>query len=169
MYKRQLYALLGALGMYLAYPMARVTRVSDDAAKGPTDRMCAILGQAEERLINLRKLGTRIGQPELALHLDKIADTGSQILWQLAEQPSLIGRSRRFLHVHLEGAERVARHYARTHHVLRRGRLESRFHETLVLIQQAFNDHRKDLAHHHLEALDVQIAVLQERLRSHLI
>ena len=165
-----IYAMLSAVGLHLAYPDQSATLHERSPADSKlSDASMASLRKAEERLINLRMLGQKIGHPELASRLESIADTGGQILTQLAEQPDMLMRSRRFLHVYLEGAERVATHYARTHRVFRQGQLESRFRQTLMLIEQSFNKHKTALAKKHIEPLDIQIAVLQQQLRSQAI
>jgi hypothetical protein len=164
------YASLAALGMSLSYPLSTSApgrNVSLRESLGDTAR--SSLEQAEERLLNLRKLGSSIGQPELDARLAAIADTGERILERLAEKPALLPGSRRFLHVHLEGAERVAKEYAKTHRLLRKGRLETRFRETLLLIDKAFHDHQREIERQQVETLDIQIAVLKEQLRNHSI
>jgi len=164
------YAGLSALGLHFAYPndaAMPAERTGSHAALSHAS--LASLQKAEERLINLRRLGQKIGQAELASRLESIANTGSQILAQLAHQPDLIARSRRFLHVYLEGAERVATHYARTHSKFRHEQLENRFRQTLLSIEQSFHKHKADLAKKHIEPLDIQIAVLQRQLRNQAI
>jgi len=164
------YAVLSAFGFHLAYPNdGAVPPESSGSDSKLSQASLASLQKAEERLINLRKLGQKIGQSELASRLESIADTGSQILAQLADQPELIARSRRFLHVYLEGAERVATHYARAHRNFRHEQLENRFRQTLVLIEQSVRKHKADLARKHIEPLDIQIAVLQRQLRDQAI
>jgi len=165
-----IYAGLSALGLHLAYPSdGAMPAESSGSDSKLSQASLTSLQKAEERLINLHKLGQQIGQSELASRLESITETGSQILAQLADQPDLIARSRRFLHVYLEGAERVATHYAKTHRMLRHEQLENRFRQTLVLIEQSFRKHKVDLAKKHVEPLDIQIAVLQQQLRDQAI
>lgn len=160
------YALLAALGLHLAYPL-----VSANGAQVPASldalgsSLRAQLQQAEERLLRLRRLAAGMRQAELASRLDAIATIGGQILLQLAGDPELVRRSQRFLHVHLEGAERVAKRYAGSHRLLPHGTLESRFRDTLVLIEKAFRTHQQMLARQDVESLDIQISVLQQQLR----
>ena len=163
-------AILAGLGMALSYPLSTASPGRDAALRNDLgDTARSSLQQAEERLLHLRKLGRSIGQPELDARLEAIADTGERILERLAEKPALLPGSRRFLHVHLEGAERVAKEYAKTHRLLRRGRLETRFRETLLLIDRAFHDHQRELQQQQVESLDIQIGVLKEQLRNHSI
>jgi len=164
------YATLAALGMSLSYPLA--ARDKDPLGhrqQGLSGSVRTSLEQAEERLLQLRKLGRSIGQAELDARLEAIADKGERILERLVEKPALLPGSRRFLHVHLEGAERVAKEYVKTHRLLRKGRLERRFREALLLIDKAFHDHQRDLERQQVESLDIQIAVLKEQLRTHSI
>jgi hypothetical protein len=161
-------AALAGMGMALSYPLstsAPGTALRQDLS----DTARTSLQQAEERLLHLRKLGRSIGQPELDGRLEAIADTGDRILERLVEKPALLPGSRRFLHVHLEGAERVAKEYVKTHRLLRRGRLETRFRETLLLIDRAFHDHQRELERQQVESLDIQIAVLKKQLRNYSI
>lgn len=163
-----IYSLLAAVGLYLAYPKLDHSLSKENPIHiGLSPGTLESLRQAEGRLIHLRRLGQKIGQAELGMRLDRIADTGAEILQRLAKSPDLLPKSRRFLHVHLAGAERVAKHYAETHRFLRKRPLEEKFRETLELIEKSFTDHQHDLDNYHLERLDIQITVLQKQLRNH--
>ncbi|MCB1802136.1 MAG: 5-bromo-4-chloroindolyl phosphate hydrolysis family protein [Gammaproteobacteria bacterium] len=160
------FGLIAAAGFHLAYrlPPARDRGTSarpriEDAA------LRSRLQQAEERIVAIERAALSIGNAELEGRLMRIAHHGRALLEQLAQQPDDVFRSRRFLNVHLEGAERVAVGYARTHRLLPGGVLENRFRNVLEQIESAFISQRQQLARKDATDLDVQIEVLRKQLQ----
>ncbi len=123
------------------------------------------LEDAEDRLLAIERSALAIGNLELQQRLLSIAREGHAILAQLAERPALLQRLRRFLIVYLEGAERVATGYARTHRVMRGGVLEAKFRSVLVQIESAFRRQRQALREDGLTDLDIQMDVLRRQLQ----
>ena len=162
------FSVMAAVGFFLAYQPAPLrsfsgampVRVDDPAVR-------RALQQAERQLIAIEGSALQIGNTELAARLRRIADQGRTVLSMLEQRPEDLFRVRRFLSVHLEGAERVVVGYAKSHRFLRGGVLENNFREVLGQIEQAFDQQRRQLLTRDETDLDIQIAVLRKQLRQH--
>ncbi len=160
------FALLAILGYHLRYRLpsfkvsfGRPSPTLDDQA------LQKILEQAEQRVLTIERAAYRIGNRELEERLVRIAGQGREILEQLVERPEGRFRVRKFLHVHLEGAERVASHYARTHRLGRGRELEENFRRVLGDIESVFDQQLQSMADQDAFDLDVQIEVLRKQLK----
>lgn len=122
------------------------------------------LAQAELQILAIEKSALRIGNRELEQRLQRIAAQGRAILDQMVERPEERFRARKFLNVYLEGAERVAGRYAKTHRLARDRELEQSFRNVLVEIENVFQQQLGRLVEHDVFDLDVQIDVLRKRL-----
>ena len=159
------YAALALAGFYLAYqpaaprrlPSAPAVRIDDPALR-------RALQQAEQQLLSIEAAALNVGNQELEQRLRRIVDQGRTVLSMLAEQPSELFRARQFLTVHLDGAERVARRYAKTHRLARGGDLEQSFRSVLAQIEKAIEQQRRQLLKREAFDLDVQIAALRKQL-----
>ena len=162
------YSVLAAVGFFLAYQPAPLRSFSGALpVKVDDPAVRRALQQSERRLIAIEGSALHIGNAELATRLRRIVDQGRTVLSMLEQRPEDLFRVRRFLSVHLEGAERVAVRYAKSHPLLRGGELESNFREVLGQIEQAFDQQRRQLLTRDETDLDIQIAVLRKQLRQH--
>ena len=84
----------------------------------------------------------------------------------IAERPGELFRARKFLSVYLEGAERVASRYVKTHRIARSRVLEQNFRNVLDEIETVFERQRALLMEHDVADLDIQIDVLRKRMDS---
>lgn len=161
------FAVLAAVGFHLAYrlpaPSELVSAARVAVANQPLRRA---LEQAEGQLLSIEKAALQIGNRELEQRLHEIAVQGKEIIRMLEQRPADLFRIRRFLVVHLEGAERVAVSYARSHRIARGGALEQNFRKVLAQIESAFRRQREQLLNQDLSELDVQIEVLRRQLQS---
>lgn len=162
------YAAVAALGFHLAYRLPKAAKApgfSADRQATLDPARARVLAEAERRLLEIDRAAMQIGNPELAQRLRRIAELGQAVLDLLAQQSTDLYRVRRFLNVHLDGAERVAVRYAKTHRVLRGGVLEANFRNVLVQIETAFERQRQSLLRHEVTDLDIQIEVLRKQLQ----
>ena len=160
------YSVMAAIGFFLAYqppPLRPLSRMMPARVDDPAVRRA--LQQAERQLIAIEGSALHIGNAELAERLRRIVDQGRTVLSMLEQRPEDLFRVRRFLSVHLEGAERVAVRYAKAHRFLRGGQLESNFREVLGQIERAFDQQRRQLLTRDHTDLDIQIAVLRKQLQ----
>jgi hypothetical protein len=158
------YGTIAAVGCHLAYRLpGPVTARSVAASADKTVQQA--LQQAEGQLLSIERAANQIDNAELSRRLHRITTAGWGVLEMLAQRPEDLFRARQFLRVHLDGAERVAVRYARTHRLSGAGELEGNFRRVLEQIEQAFTQQRRQLADRDLLDLDVQIAVLRKQLK----
>lgn len=159
------YSLFAAAGFYLAYgPLSLRFRRSDPRVRVEDPAMRRALEQAERQLLSIESAALDIGNAELGQRLRRIADRGRTVLAMLAQRPNELFRAKRFLAVHLDGAERVAVQYAKSHRLVRSGELEGPFRAVLTQIEAAVDRQRRQLLNQDKLDLDVQIAVLRRQL-----
>jgi hypothetical protein len=161
------FAALGGFGHVAFYgrdlrsPRIRVTVVEgvDGAA------VTLQLKQAYGRLRGIESAARAIAVPEFRDRLLRITGIGHTVLREIERDPSDAPRARRFLHVYLDSAERVTTEYARTHSQVRSQPLEENFRQLLVEMESTFSEQHKKLVEHDLLSLDVDIEVLNARLK----
>ncbi len=159
------FALLSLGGFHLAYRLPRPQALFGPRRPAVRDKALGrALAQAERRILAIEKAALRLGNRELEQRLNRIAGQGRAILEQVVARPDERFRARKFLNVYLEGAERVASRYARTHPVARGRELEENFRNVLVEIEAVFERQLKRQAEHDAFDLDVQIEVLRRQL-----
>ena len=163
-----LYAALAACGSYLAYRLPRpiVVTASPAMPQEITDpTLSRTLEQAERQLLAIDTAALAVGNAELEQRLQRIAQQGRAVLDLLAQRPADLYRARRFFNLHLNGAERVAVQYAKTHRLVRSRVLESNFRNVLTQIEAAFQRQYQGLLQHEAMDLDIQIEVLRKQLQ----
>jgi 5-bromo-4-chloroindolyl phosphate hydrolysis protein len=123
------------------------------------------LKQAYGRLRGIETAATNIAVPEFGERLSRIIDIGRNILKEIERDPTDAPRARRFLNIYLDSAERVTTEYARAHRQVRSQPLEHNFRQLLIDMETTFNDQHKKLIENDLTSLDVEIEVLNARLK----
>ena len=160
-----LFGLLALLGFHLSYrlpPPAGALGLKREVV--PDKGLRRALEQAERRILAIEKAALSIGNAELGERLGRIAVKGRSVLGVIAERPAERFRARKFLNVYLEGAERVASRYVKTHRLARGRELEQNFRTVLVDIEQVFDRQLLRLSEEDVFDLDVQIEVLRKQL-----
>ncbi len=125
----------------------------------------AALKQAYGRLRGIETAARDIAVPEFGERLTRIIDIGRGILQEIERDPRDASRARKFLNIYLDSAERVTTEYARTHRQLRSRPLEQNFRQLLVDMESTFDQQRTKLIEKDLTSLDVEIEVLNARLK----
>ena len=123
------------------------------------------LEQAHQRLRRIEAAGRTIAVPEFAERLTRIIGLGRNILDEVQRDPRKAGRARRFLHLYINSTERVTEEYARTHRQVRDDSLDQNFRRLLVDMENTFCEQHRKLLETDVTALDVEIEVLNARLR----
>jgi 5-bromo-4-chloroindolyl phosphate hydrolysis protein len=124
------------------------------------------LKQGYRRLRAIDAASYAIAAPELGDRLKRISGIGRSILGHIERDPADAARARRFLHLYLESAERVTTEYASTHAQVRHAPLDENFRELLVEMERKFAEQQRRLVEHDVTSLDVDIEVLNTRLKS---
>jgi 5-bromo-4-chloroindolyl phosphate hydrolysis protein len=129
------------------------------------DTVTQQLKQAYGRLRGIEAAAHGIAVPEFRERLSRITAIGRTILGEIERDPREAPRARRFLNLYLDGAERITLDYARTHSQLRNQPLEQNFRNLLVDMEGTFAEQYKKLVERDLLSLDVDIEVLNARLK----
>jgi 5-bromo-4-chloroindolyl phosphate hydrolysis protein len=130
-----------------------------------TAEVAATLKQAYGRLRGIESAARSIAVAEFGERLSRITDIGRRILKEIERDPRDASRARRFLNIYLDSAEKVTTEYARTHHQLRSRPLEQNFRQLLVDMENTFDAQYTKLIDNDLTSLDVEIEVLNARLK----
>jgi 5-bromo-4-chloroindolyl phosphate hydrolysis protein len=157
-------AVLGHIAFYgrdLRPPRIRVAEVEGVDRPAVTVQ----LKQAHARLRSIVVAAAANPIPEFRERLTRIAELGHGILDEIERDPAKASRARRFLNVYLDGADRIAAEYARTHSQPVDQPLEQNFRRLLTEMETTFAEQRRRLAERDLTALDVDIEVLHARLK----
>ena len=160
-----LFAMLAVIAYHLLYRLPPPQRLLTAPVRIGSDRtLHKALAEAEQRVLAIEKAALGIGNRELEQRLQRIAGQGRAVLALIAARPEERFRARKFLNVYLEGAERVAGRYARTHRIVRGRELEQNFRNVLAEIERVFAVQLERLSERDVADLDVQIAVLKRQL-----
>ena len=156
---------LALAGFHMAYRLPHPRAAFDVPGMAVRDKkLQKTLAQAELQILAIEKSALRVRNLELEQRLQRIAGQGRAILDQMLARPEERFRARKFLNVYLEGAERVATRYAKTHRLARSQELEQNFRNVLIEIENVFGQQLSRLAEHEVFDLDVQIDVLRKQL-----
>jgi 5-bromo-4-chloroindolyl phosphate hydrolysis protein len=123
------------------------------------------LEQAQLRLRRIDAASRAIAVPEFRERLARITKVGGEIVSEVARDPRKAVHARRFLNLFLDSTERITGEYARTHSGIRRGPLEDHFRALLVDMERTFSAQHRALLESNAEELDVEIEVLNARLK----
>lgn len=157
-------AAAGYRAFYGRDPQARRIELQQMAGVDP-EVVTAQLKQAYGRLQGIEKSAADIAVPEFRERLARIAAIGYRILGEIERDPRDAARARRFLNLYLDSAERITVDYARTHRQLVNRPLEQNFRQLLIDMEQTFSAQHAKLLEHDALALDVEIEVLNARLK----
>ena len=162
-----LFAALGGSGHFAFFGRdIRPRRVRVAVVDGvDRDAVTLQLEQGHARLRAIETAGRRIGVPEFRDRLLRITGIGRSILTEIERDPADALRARRFLNLYLDSADRITQEYARTHTQARNAQLENNFRQLLVEMEGTFVEQHRRLVEHEQLSLDVDIEVLNERLR----
>ena len=161
------FGLLAGLGYVLFFGRdLRPKRVEVAHVEGVDGAAVATaLKQAYGRLHGIAAAAHDIAVPEFGERLARIVEIGRNILQEIERDPRDAARARRFLNIYLDSAERVTTEYARTHRQMRKAPLEQNFRQLLVDMESTFEQQHQKLIENELTSLDVEIEVLNARLK----
>jgi len=123
------------------------------------------LEQAQLRLRRIDAASRAIAVAEFRERLARITAVGGEIVAEIARDPRKAAHARRFLNLFLDSTERITGQYARTHTGIRSGPLEDHFRALLVDMERTFAAQHRRLLESNAEELDVEIEVLNARLK----
>jgi 5-bromo-4-chloroindolyl phosphate hydrolysis protein len=154
------------LGMFLSYGFDPRKQKMVAGAHGYTiEEISATIEEAENVILSIENANNKIRNLEFNTRIDRICDTARGILDDLEANPSAIRRTRKFLLVYLEGANKVTSGYANTHLQAESVELEQNFRNVLDNIESVFKEQKNKLLEEDVLDLDVQIEVLAKQLK----
>lgn len=161
-----LFGLGAALGYFLTYGFdPRARRVIVAGGGDDAEELAAALREAYARLEKIEASGREIASREFRDRLTGIVGGVAKILKAIEEDPRDLRRARRFLNVYLDGTQKVAEQYARTHPRTQSTELENNFRALLIDMDRTCKEQYDALIKNDVFDLDVQIEVLNTRLR----
>lgn len=161
------FGLVALLGCYLCYgfdPRA-AKRFTDSFGMDATEQVLQALQQAERSIAAIEEAMRDIRNAELNARLRRIAQLARDILKMLEEDPRDLRRARKFLNVHLDGAQKVTEGYAKTHSRVAAPELDDNFRRVLATIEEVFQEQQQKLLESDITDLDIQIEVLTTQLK----
>jgi 5-bromo-4-chloroindolyl phosphate hydrolysis protein len=123
------------------------------------------LEDAYQRLRRIEASARTITVREFCDRLDRIIAIGHRILQQIERDPRDASRVRRFLNLYLDSTERITAEYALTHRQVRDASLDQNFRQLLLEMETTFGEQHRKLLEHDIVSLDVDIEVLNARLK----
>ncbi len=161
------FAILAGAGYVMFYDRDQRQRQFNVSAEYgvDADAVTEQLKQAYGRLQGIDTAARSIAVPEFVERLRRIISIGNRILAEIERDPRDAARARRFLNIYLDSAERVTTEYARTHRQIRKRPLEENFRSLLIEMESTFEQQYAKLLEHDLISLDVDIEVLNARLK----
>ena len=161
------FAILAAAGYLMFYGRDQPRRRFSVSSEYGVDANAVTeqLKQAYGRLQGIDAAAQSIAVPEFAERLRRIIGIGNKILAEIERDPRDAARARRFLNIYLDSAERVTTEYARTHRQIRKQPLEENFRTLLMEMENTFENQYAKLLENDLVSLDVDIEVLNARLK----
>ena len=127
--------------------------------------MTAQLKQAYGRLRGIEAAARDIAVSEFGERLARIIDIGRGILQEIERDPRDASRARKFMNIYLDSAEK-RHHRIRAHApAVAQPPLEQNFRQLLVDMESTFDQQRTKLLENDLTSLDVEIEVLNARLK----
>ncbi|MBK8174154.1 MAG: 5-bromo-4-chloroindolyl phosphate hydrolysis family protein [Rhodospirillales bacterium] len=153
------------LGCQLLYGShRRATRRPKDE-EAPDEETKRLLRDAYRRLDGIEAARRQIHSAEFDQRLASVVAGAEKVIDLIVRDPADLRRARKFLTVYLEGAERIAKDYARTHAHAGSADLEHNFRTLLVDLENTCEEQYQKLLKHDVSDLELQIEVLSTRLR----
>ncbi len=159
--------LFGFFGALLAYARPPRDRRSGGVAGAgySAEEIAAAMDRAGEKIRNIERAARSMENHELREQLFRISGLARRITDSLEEDPRDLRTVRRFIHVYLDGVEKVTDSYAGAARKGAAGELLPRFRELLTTLEEVFQQQHEKLMANDLLDLDVRMEVLMKRLR----
>jgi 5-bromo-4-chloroindolyl phosphate hydrolysis protein len=151
------------LGRDLRRPRIRITTVEGVDTRAVSRQ----LEQAHARLRRIESAARSLASPEFRERLVRVVRTGRDVLGRIEQDPRDALRARRFLHLYLESAEGIVVEYARTNGTHGEPQVEERFRRLLGGMERTFTDQHRRLTERAQLSLDVDMDVLDARMKQH--
>jgi 5-bromo-4-chloroindolyl phosphate hydrolysis protein len=125
------------------------------------------LEQAHVRIRRIESAARSLAGMEFRERLLRVTGIGRDVLAEIEHDPRGAIRARRFLNLYLESAEGIALEYARTNSRRREPQVDERFRRLLGEMERTFTEQHRRLTERDTLSLDVDMEVLDARLKQH--
>jgi 5-bromo-4-chloroindolyl phosphate hydrolysis protein len=125
------------------------------------------LEQAHGRIRRIESAARSLAGAEFRDRLLRVSRIGRDVLAEIERDPRDALRARRFLNLYLESAEGIALDYARTTARRTDPHVDERFRRLLAEMERTFSEQHRLLTERDLLSLDVEMEVLDTRLKQH--
>jgi 5-bromo-4-chloroindolyl phosphate hydrolysis protein len=129
------------------------------------EEMSEALSEAYGKLDRINQARRGISSREFQNRLGFIASSTEKILETIERDPRDLRRARKFLHVYLDGIQKVTEQYAETHKETNSTELEQNYRVLLADMEKVCKEQHEKLLRNDVFDLDVQIEVLSTRLK----
>lgn len=161
-----LYALIGAalhLGAFGLDPMADKGLEGVDPFQ--TDRVARAVDEAEKRLAEMKDAILRANDRSLEARVDRFAATARALFRRVESDPGDLTAARKYLSVYLAGARDATAKFADLWLHGRDARARAEWEALLTDLETTFADRSRALLENGRADLDIEIAVLRDRLK----
>ncbi len=155
----------GLIGFFLFYGFDPMGKKASLETYGYTvEEIGAAVDEANAKIDAIRAARNKIRSLELKERITRIAALAWNIVDEVERNPRDLARTRKFLEVYLDGAQRVTVEYAKAHANDKSEELEERFRKLAVTIEGTFEEQLRKMRDDDKMDLDVQIEVLSTQL-----
>jgi hypothetical protein len=130
-----------------------------------TDRVARAIDQAEGLVRQVTDAAARIGDRRLEGRVDRLCDQAREVFRAVEQDPRDLARARTFLNVYLLGLRDATVKFADIWGRSRDAQARTQYEALLGDLEASFARHRTELLADDRSALDIEIAVLRERLQ----
>jgi len=162
-------ALIGG-ACYVGYRMTIGTDVNPediwkDLDKLTAQRVMEQIDKARRNMKEIREINKQIPAKDLSDKLNILEEKGNKIVELLINEPKDVKRATRFIDVYLAGAVSVSRKFADVQQHLNDEDIHRQYHDFLEEMIDTFGKQHAALLDDDVLDLDVEIEVLQKRMR----
>jgi hypothetical protein len=157
-------ALLLHLFVFGADPMRRKGMEGIDPFEA--ERVATAVAAGEKLLAQTQDAAARIGDRGLEARVRQLCESARQVFRAVEEDPRDLSRARRFMSVYLMGARDATARFADLWSRSRDAGARSAYEALLADLEKSFAAQRETLLVEDRAGLDIEIQVLQERLRN---
>jgi hypothetical protein len=130
-----------------------------------TDRVARAIDQAEALVRQVTDAAKRIGDRRLEGRIERLCDQARAVFRAVEQDPRDLSRARTFLNVYLLGLRDATVKFADIWGRSRDPQARSQYEALIGDLEASFAKHRTDLLADDRSGLDIEIAVLRERLQ----
>jgi hypothetical protein len=162
-------AMIGIAGLVLHFGAFGPDPLADKGMEGvdsfQVDRVARAVGEAEKTLAGMKDAILRAKDRTLELRVDKFAETARSLFRSVESDPGDLTAARKYLSVYLMGARDATVKFADAYAQSRDPAIRADYESLLTDLETNFAQRTKDMLSGSHNDLDIEIAVLRDRLK----